>query len=121
LAVRELHADEDAASTDDTVNPDSILSPEEIRIMLEATDTRSLSCLVYDRSPHGRPSGELFALRWTDVEMPDGLPAHVYIRRTVSWARVKGEDIRPRYYPPKTKAGHRSIPIAPDLVSILKA
>jgi integrase len=121
LAVRELHADEDAASTDDTVNPDSILSPEEIRIMLEATTPGLYRVLFTTAALMGARSGELFALRWTDVEMPDGLPAHISTRRTPSWARVKGEDIRPRYYPPKTKAGHRSIPIAPDLVSILKA
>ena len=39
--------------------------------------------------------------------MPDGRPAYIYTRRTVSWARVKGENIRPRYCPPTTKAGLR--------------
>ena len=85
--------------------------------MLEATTPGLYRVLFTTAALTGARSGELFALRWSDVEMPDGLPAHIYIRRTVSWARVKGEDIRPRYYPPKTKAGHRRIQITPDLIT----
>ncbi|MGH9342664.1 MAG: tyrosine-type recombinase/integrase [Terriglobia bacterium] len=121
MAARELHGDEDAASTDDTVNPDSLLSPEEIHIMLEAATPGLYRVLFTTAALTGARSGELFALRWSDVEMPDARPAYIYIRRTVSWARVKGEEIRPRYYPPKTKAGVRRIQIPPDLIRILKA
>jgi len=62
----------------------------------------------------------LFALRWGDVEIPKTGPAYIYVRRNVSWARLKGEEVRPRYFPPKTKAGLRKIPIPPELVTTLR-
>ena len=42
------------------------------------------------------------------------------IRRSLSWARLKGEEIRPRYFPPETKAGRRVIQIPDELVAALK-
>jgi integrase len=42
------------------------------------------------------------------------------IRRSLSWARLKGEETRPRYFPPKTKAGRRMISIPDLLVADLK-
>ena len=42
------------------------------------------------------------------------------IRRSLSWARLKGEEIRPRYSPPETKAGRRVIQIPDELVAALK-
>jgi integrase len=120
MAVRELRGDEEAAGTDDTVSPDSILSPEEIRLMLEHTSPGLYRALFTTAALTGARSGELFALRWSDVEMPDGRQGYIYIRRTVSWARLKGEEIRPRYYPPKTRAGLRRIPIAAELTHALK-
>ena len=42
------------------------------------------------------------------------------IRRSLSWARPQGEEIRPRYFPPKTKAGRRTISIPALLVAELK-
>jgi integrase len=68
----------------------------------------------------GARSGELLALRWSDVDMPEGRPGAIYIRRTLSWGRLKGEDIRPRYYPRKTAAGLRRVQIAPSLLPLLK-
>jgi len=40
--------------------------------------------------------------------------------QSLSWARLKGEEIRPRYFPPKTKAGRRVIQIPEELVAALK-
>jgi integrase len=54
------------------------------------------------------------------IEMPKDGAACIYIRRTVSWARVNGETIRPRYFPPKTKAGVRRIRIPAELVAALR-
>ena len=42
------------------------------------------------------------------------------IRRSLSWARLKGQEIRPRFFPPKTKAGRRVIQIPDELVAALK-
>jgi integrase len=73
----------------------------------------------------GMRSGEAFALRWSDCELGDRAatdqnPPKIYVRRSLSWARLKGEAIRPRFYPPKTQAGVRDITIAPELAAILR-
>jgi len=57
----------------------------------------------------GAREGELLALRWTDLELTREGPGKMAIRRSLSWARLKGEEIRPRYFPPKTKAGRSSV------------
>jgi integrase len=42
------------------------------------------------------------------------------IRRSLSWARLKGEETRPRDFPPKTKAGRRTISVPVLLLADLK-
>ena len=42
------------------------------------------------------------------------------IRRSLSWARPQGGEISPRYFPPKNKAGRRTISIPALLVAELK-
>jgi integrase len=121
LAARELRPGEDEGdSSDDTISPDGILSPDEIRAMLSATTYGLYRTLFTTAALTGARSGELFALRWGDVEIPKNGPAYIYVRRNVSWARLKGEEVRPRYFPPKTKAGLRKIPIPPELVATLR-
>jgi integrase len=119
-AARELTND-GRGGDDEEVNPDVILNPDEIRLMLGHTSAGLYRALFTTAALTGARSGELFALRWSDVELPKTGPAFVYIRRTVSWARVGGEEIRPRVYPPKTKAGTRKIPIPAELVATLRA
>jgi integrase len=121
VAARELTADDNGGSDDDAVNADSILNPDEVRAMLNATSPGLYRALFTTAAITGARSGELFALRWGDVEMPKNGPAYVYIRRTVSWARAGEEEIRPRYFPPKTKAGLRKIPVADELAAVLRA
>jgi integrase len=67
----------------------------------------------------GARSGELFALRWSDVTF-DGRP-HISIRQSLS--RAKGpHDAKTtwRFGRPKTKSGLRDIPIDPATVLALK-
>jgi integrase len=121
-AARELTNENDDGGGDDTaVDPDSILNQDEIRAMLAATSPGVYRALFTASALTGARSGELFALRWGELQMPKGKQGYVYIRRNVTWARVKDEEMRPRYYPPKTKAGKRRIPLAPELVAVLKA
>ncbi|MGH7779013.1 MAG: tyrosine-type recombinase/integrase [Candidatus Binataceae bacterium] len=121
MAARELRQGEnEGASNDDTISPDAILSPDEIRTMLNAATPGLYRTLFTTAALTGARSGELFALRWGDIEIPKNGPAYIYIRRTVSWARINGEVIRPRYYPPKTKAGVRRIPIQGELATMLR-
>jgi len=121
-AARELTNENDDGGGDDmAVDPDSILNQDEIRALLAATSPGVYRALFTASALTGARSGELFALRWGDLQMPKGKQRYVYIRRNVTWARVKNEEMRPRYYPPKTKAGKRRIPLAPELVAVLKA
>src|SRR5208282_6303318 len=68
----------------------------------------------------GMRSGELLALQWNDVEFEP--EARVFVRRSLSRARVSGETgpLKPRFYPPKTRSGARTIPQLPELVKALK-
>ena len=121
MAARELRQSEDEnGSNDDAISPDAILSPDEIRAMLNAATPGLYRTLFTTAALTGARSGELFALRWGDIEIPKNGAAYIYIRRTVSWARINGEPIRPRFYPPKTRAGLRKIPIPAELVTMLR-
>ncbi|MGC2304768.1 site-specific integrase, partial [Candidatus Binatus sp.] len=112
----------DTSSNDDEVDPDSILNPEEVGAMLNKTSPGLYRALFMTAAVTGARCGELFALRWSDVEMTkSGEGSSIRIRRTVSWARLKDEAIRPRYFPPKTKAGKREVPIPAELLTALRA
>ena len=123
-ATHELIPGEDVDSDGDSVNPDSVLSPSQVRLMLDAATPGYYRTLLTMAFVTGARSGELLAFRWDDLEF-DGADAgrgKIYVRRSLSWARVdRNEPVRPRFYPPKTKAGLRSITIAPEMVSMLKA
>lgn len=106
--------------SDDGLCPDSILDPDEVRHLLEAANPGFDRTLFLTAFVTGAREGELLAMRWTDLELPKEGPGKMAIRRSLSWARLKGEDIRPRYFPPKTKAGRRVIEIPDELVVALK-
>ncbi|HVN89928.1 MAG TPA: tyrosine-type recombinase/integrase [Candidatus Binataceae bacterium] len=114
----EIRLDDDG----DDPTPDDILNPDEIRRLLDAAIPGFDRRLFMMAFVSGARQGELFALQWTDIELPkDGSAAgRMHIRRTLSWSHPKGESPRPRFYPPKTKAGLRSIEIPPGLVAALK-
>ncbi len=119
MAARELRQGENG-SNDDAIGPDAILSPDEIRAMLNAATPGLYRTLFTTAALTGARSGELFALRWGDIEIPKNGAAYIYIRRTVSWARINGEPIRPHFYPPKTRTGLRKIPIPAELAAALR-
>ncbi|MGD0072806.1 MAG: tyrosine-type recombinase/integrase [Candidatus Binataceae bacterium] len=119
--AKELKAGEDAAdASNDTVDPDNVLSPAEIQLLLRAAQPGFERVLFEAAYLTGAREGELLALRWSDLELPKEGPGKITIRRSLSWARLKGEETRPRYFPPKTKAGRRTISIAAPLVADLK-
>ena len=104
------------------VRPDEILSLPEIQRLLSAADPGFHRTLIMTAAMTGMRHDELLALQWVDVEMD---ARKIYVRRSLSWARVRDPEddspARPRFYEPKTKAGRRTIPIASELVSVLKA
>jgi integrase len=119
--ARELKAEE---GTDDAGNDagdsDSVLSPPEIQSLLASARPGFEQTLFETAYLTGAREGELLALRWTDLELPKEGSGKMVIRRSLSWARLKGEVTRPRYFPPKTKAGRRTISIPALLVADLK-
>jgi integrase len=119
-AAREIRPGEEADGSGDEVHPDCILTPDEIGRLLEAATPGLWRTLIKTAFVSGARSGELLALRWTDLELPKQGPGKIAVRRSLSWARLKGEEIRPRFYPPKTKAGIRTIRIPAELVSELR-
>lgn len=123
MATHELAPGDDGASDGDSVNPDSVLSPSQVRLMLDAATPNYYRTLFTMAFVTGMRSGELLALQWGDIEFDaDGGRGKIYVRRTLSRARVdRSEPVRPRFYPPKTRAGLRSFTIAPEIVSMLKA
>ena len=105
-------------ASEDLASLDLILNPREIGQLLASAQAGLYQTLLTTLALTGMRSGEAFALRWSDCELNE--TPKIYVRRTLSWARLKGEEIRPRFFPPKTKAGLRTIGIAPELASILK-
>jgi len=119
-AAKEIRPGAAADGSGEEVNPERILTPEEIGRLLEAASAGIWRTLIKTAFVSGARSGELLALRWTDLELPKEGPGKIAIRRSLSWARRTGEEIRARFYPPKTKAGIRTIGIPAELVSELR-
>jgi integrase len=120
-----LNADElameallDADDSTESVNPDDVLSPEEAgRLIAAAPEGFDKTFLLTTVLTGGRV-GELTALTWDDMNFQTG---RLSIRRSVSWAKLRGQtDSKPRFYEPKTKAGKRTIDVAPELTHALK-
>jgi integrase len=120
-AARELKADDVTFGTGtDAVDPDSVSNPKEIQTLLQEAKPGFERTLFETAYLTGAREGELLALRWTDLELPKESSRKMLIRRSLSWARPQSEEIRPRYFPPKTKAGRRTISIPALLVAELK-
>jgi integrase len=117
----ELKAEEgDNHAGNDAADADSVLSPPEIQALLASARPGFERTLFETAYLTGAREGELLALRWTDLELAKEGSGKMVVRRSLSWARLKGEVTRPRYFPPKTKAGRRTISIPALLVADLK-
>jgi integrase len=103
------------------VQPDDVLSAPEINRLLAATSTGLYRTLVLTAAMTGARDGELFALRWSDIDFET---MRIFIRRSLSWARLRTPEdntpARPRFYEPKTETGRRSIPMAHPLAAALR-
>jgi integrase len=115
----ELKAGEVEADTE-TVDPDSVLSPQEIQVLPAAANSGFERMLIEIAYLTGARHGELLHCGWSDLELPKEGIGKMVVRRSLSWARLKGEETRARYFPPKTKAGRRTISIPALLVADLK-
>lgn len=84
-----------------------ILSPEQIRALIEAEPDQQHRTLYLAAIMTGARQGELLGLKWSDVDL-DGRQVH--IRRTFNHGR---------FFEPKTKGSARKIDMAPLLVKEL--
>ena len=104
------------------VSAAELLTPAELGRLVAAAAPGVYRMLLALAAATGLRSGELLALQWSDLELPQEGAGRVQVRRTLSWARVKGEEaaVRPRFYPPKTQAGRRAVPLPAPLVGALQ-
>jgi len=101
------------------VKESDVLSLAEVRRLLTVCGEDLYGNLVALAIFTGCRHDELLALRWGSVDLVAGT---VWIRESLSWARLKGAEYteRWRFYPPKTEAGNRKLMIPPEIVSRLK-
>jgi integrase len=96
--AQELKAGDGAIDTgDDSAASDGVLSPVEIQMLLASARFGFERTLFETAYLTGAREGELLALRWTDLELPKEGSGKMMIRRSLSWARLKGEELRARY------------------------
>lgn len=110
---------DDANEEQGALRPDEVLSSDEIARLLDASEPGLFRTLFATAAASGMRSEELLALAWSDIELETG---RLFVRRSLSWCRDHEQVglVLPRFYPTKTKAGNREIPLAPELVSMLR-
>lgn len=106
------------------VNPEDVLSLEEAGRLLGAALTLRQRAYLTAAIYTGAREGELLATTWDDLDLPTrGESGRMHIRRSLSWAKTKeerGGEPKPRLVEPKTRAGNRVLPLAPELVRVLR-
>lgn len=120
-AAKEMKPGQEGADpAHDAIDPDNVLGPTEIKRLLKASKPGFERTLFEMAYLTGAREGELLALVWSDLELPKEGPGQMVVRRSLSWARLRGEKERARFYPPKTKAGRRTVSLPQVLVADLK-
>jgi integrase len=94
------------------VRPDEVFSAEEIARLLAHADSGLFRILFATVAATGLRPEEVYALRWTDLQLEEERP-QLLVRRSPSWSRGEKEAdrVRPKFYEPKTRAGYRSLPL----------
>jgi integrase len=106
------------------VRAEEVLNSDEIRRLLEDAEPGLYRTLFATAALTGLRSGELFGLRWSDIEINrENGAAKIFVRRSLTWARGDGEEgpVAYKFYPPKTTAGLREVSVPPELASMLRA
>jgi integrase len=82
-----------------------VYDPEQVRSFLAAAAADRLACLYVVAMDSGARQGELFALRWTDLDFTTG---SLKIQRSLS-------ELRGKFHvkEPKTKKGRRTVQLSP--------
>jgi integrase len=88
------------------------LTPKQVRQFLTSIKGDRLYAAFLLELGTGLREGELFALRWQDIDFKNGV---LTVRQTLT--RVKGQ---PVFKEPKTEKSRRTVPIPQDILSELK-
>ncbi|MGO9138380.1 MAG: tyrosine-type recombinase/integrase [Syntrophales bacterium] len=86
----------------------AVLTPEQIRALLEATPDQKYRTLFLTAIMTGARPGELLGIEWQDVDFDK---KQIHIRRTFNHGR---------FFPPKTKESVRAIDCPPTLIQELR-
>jgi integrase len=108
----------------EAVRPEEVLGPDEIRRLVDAATPGLYRTLFATAALTGLRSGELFGLRWSDIEIErENADPKIFVRRSLTWARGAGEEgtVVYKFYSPKTKAGRRDVSVPPELAAVLRA
>jgi integrase len=110
----------DAKEETGALRPDEVLSSDEIARLLDAAEPGLWRTYLAVAASTGMRSEELNGLQWSDIELESG---RLFVRRSLSWTRDEGQVgvVQPRYYPPKTRSGARTIPLPAELIPLLRA
>jgi integrase len=102
------------------VTEKEVLTPDEVKRVILAAKPGLYRTIIQTAIYTGARISEILALRWEDVNLDGSV---IKIRRSLSIARVKGEDNQEkiRWFDPKTMSGSREIPIPWELVTALRA
>jgi integrase len=119
LGDGEIRDGEEFKKSGEELNDNDVLSSDELRRLIAVTESDLYGTLVLTAILTGARHDELLALKWAAIDLEEG---RIWIRESLTWARIKGEmfEVRWRFYPPKTKAGVRQLAIPPELVSRFK-
>ncbi|MCW2279173.1 tyrosine-type recombinase/integrase [Heliophilum fasciatum] len=101
-----------------------VMTVEEMRELLTVADDDRMGTALHLLLGTGMRVGELLALTWADVDFQRGLirvnKATALVKNVGNTADADQKKTRVIIQPPKTKNGHRSIPITEDLVHHLR-
>lgn len=96
-SAKELREGDGVVDTaNDTADHDSVLNPVEIQTLLAVARPDFERRLFETAYLTGAREGELLGLRWNDLQLSHEGSGKMAIRRSLSWARLKGEETRPR-------------------------
>ncbi len=94
------------------------LTVEQAQHLLETVRGHTLEAMIVLAVLTGMRRGELFALRWEDINFSKGT---IHIHRSLSYENADGSGCRYRGDLPKTAAGKRTIPLPDVALEVLKA
>jgi integrase len=132
---KEIREWDESGDREETLE-ENVYSTDEIARLLDAAEPGRDHTMFLTAALTGIRHGDLLALQWGDFDLEAG---KMTVRRSVSWAKAPngeednatGIDLEPsqgqgtfrpvfKFTKPKTAAGIRTIPLAPELVSALR-